>query len=90
MTTNRLSILTGGKQDEGPIRYIALFLLSHSFLFFSSGCSKSPEDARKELGAMNIQYTEEAFLERVKKMICFRLSCLSSEVCIRRFGRVLF
>ena len=48
------------------IRFTALFLLSAGFILFSSGCSKSPEDAREELGAMNIQYTEDAFLDRVE------------------------
>ena len=48
------------------IRFTALFLLSAGFLFLSSGCGKSPEDAREELGTMNIQYTEEAFLDRVE------------------------
>ena len=48
------------------IRFTALFLLSAGFLFLSSGCGKSPEDAREELGTMDIQYTEEAFLDRVE------------------------
>lgn len=31
-----------------------------------TGCEKSPEDARRELGQMNVQYTQEAFVEAAK------------------------
>ena len=56
----------GEKQDENQHKIYSTFSTSAGFLFLSSGCGKSPEDAREELGTMNIQYTEEAFLDRVE------------------------
>jgi hypothetical protein len=40
-----------------------LFFLIASFLILLLACGKSPEDARKELGQMNIEYSEASFLK---------------------------
>ena len=41
-------------------------LISVIAVVFAVSCGKSPEQARKELGQMNIQYSEETFIECIK------------------------
>ena len=43
---------------------ILLIVVLSSIMLF--GCGKSPEEARKELGQMNIQYTELSFLKAIE------------------------
>jgi ankyrin repeat protein len=35
-------------------------------LLLVTGCSKTPQDARKELGAMNVEYSPESFIKSVR------------------------
>jgi len=48
------------------LKLLILYMLSSSVFFFQS-CGKSPEDARKELWSMGIQYTPENFFDAAKK-----------------------
>ncbi len=36
-----------------------------SFLLFGLSCSRSPEDARKELGKMNVEYSSASFMKSI-------------------------
>ena len=37
-----------------------------SLMILSAGCGKSPEEARKELAAMNVSFTPDSFVEHAK------------------------
>lgn len=50
-------------QKKRLFSMLVIVFLSSIMLF---GCGKSPEEARKELGQMNIQYTELSFLKAIE------------------------
>ena len=44
---------------------LTLGVILTSLMVFSAGCGKSPEEARKELGALAIKYDSNSFIESV-------------------------
>lgn len=55
-------------------KWLALFI-ALTIIFIISGCGDKAEDARKELGKMNVQYTAESFIKAIenKDNIVFNL-----------------
>lgn len=49
------------------MQHIRVVVLLFLLLIPLSACSKSPEQARKELGQMNIDYTEDNFIKYIKR-----------------------
>ena len=46
----------------------ALGVILASLMISSAGCGKSPEEARKELGALAIKYDSNSFIESVDNL----------------------
>lgn len=49
------------------MQHIRIVVLLFLLLIPLSACSKSPEAARKELGQMNIDYTDDSFIKYVER-----------------------
>lgn len=49
------------------MQYLKIAVLLFLLLISLSACSKSPEAARKELGQMNIDYTDDSFIKYVER-----------------------
>lgn len=54
-------------KEDGAMQHIRVVVLLFLLLIPLSACSKSPETARKELGQMNIDYTDDSFFNYVER-----------------------